>query len=164
MHIADNSDDEGKHKLALPKPPDSGEFNVECVLNSPYFFAQPVASCTKIGMLAYWRCRHGRNCRMTTAQHTSEAHGKSQHSSGASIVIRPLGPILGAEIIGADVSQHVSADIMEKFRDALHQYKVLVFRDQDLTKEQLIAFSRSGARSASTSCRAPPAPASGRST
>ena len=64
---------------------------------------------------------------MTTAQHTSEAHGKSQHSSGASIVIRPLGPILGAEIIGADVSQHVSADIMEKFRDALHQYKVLAF-------------------------------------
>ena len=49
---------------------------------------------------------------------------------------------MGAEIIGADVSKPVPLGTFQRFKDALHEYKVLVFRDQDLTKEQLIAFSK----------------------
>lgn len=63
-------------------------------------------------------------------------------SPQADIVIRPLSPIMGAEIIGADVSSPVPPETMQRFKDALHQYKVLAFRDQDLSKEQLIAFSK----------------------
>jgi alpha-ketoglutarate-dependent taurine dioxygenase len=79
---------------------------------------------------------------MPTARPISEDHGYHKDASGGSIAVRSLGPILGAEIIGADVSRHVSDGDMQTFRDALHQYKVLCFRDQDLGKEQLIAFSK----------------------
>ena len=58
------------------------------------------------------------------------------------IVIRPLGPIMGAEVIGADVSQPASPSTFQRFQDALHEYKVLAFRDQQLSKDDLIAFSR----------------------
>ena len=60
----------------------------------------------------------------------------------AGIVIRPLDPVMGAEVIGADLSQPLTDADLQRFTDALHAYKVLAFRDQDLTKEQLIAFSR----------------------
>jgi taurine dioxygenase len=60
----------------------------------------------------------------------------------ATIAINPLGPVMGAEIVGADVSRPPSDADLARYRDALHRYKVIVFRDQDLTKEQLLAFSR----------------------
>jgi taurine dioxygenase len=58
------------------------------------------------------------------------------------VTIRPLGPVMGGEVIGADVSGPVSKETFQAFKDAFAQYKVLVFRDQHLTKDQLIAFSR----------------------
>lgn len=60
----------------------------------------------------------------------------------ATVAINPLGPVMGAEIVGADVSRPPSDAELARYRDALHRYKVIVFRDQDLTKEQLIAFSK----------------------
>ena len=66
-----------------------------------------------------------------TAKHASEA-----------IQIRPLDPVMGAEIIGADLSRPIGDAELARYRDALHTYKVLAFRDQDLTKEQLLAFSK----------------------
>jgi alpha-ketoglutarate-dependent taurine dioxygenase len=63
-------------------------------------------------------------------------------SAPADIIIRPLGPIMGAEIIGADVSKPVASKTFQRFKDALHEYKVLAFRDQRLSKDDLIAFSR----------------------
>ena len=60
----------------------------------------------------------------------------------ATIAINPLDPVMGAEIVGADVSRPLSDAELARYRDALHQYKVIVFRDQDLTKEQLLAFSK----------------------
>ena len=62
--------------------------------------------------------------------------------AAAKVTIRPLGPIMGAEIIGADVSGPVANETFQEFKKAFAQYKVLVFRDQHLSKEQLIAFSR----------------------
>lgn len=79
---------------------------------------------------------------MTRSQHSEHPNPAAAKTSATSFVIRPLGLITGAEVIGADVSQPVPPESMQKFRDALHQYKVLAFRDQVLEKEQLIAFSK----------------------
>jgi taurine dioxygenase len=58
------------------------------------------------------------------------------------VIIRSLGPVMGAEIIGADLSQPMSGELVERLGDAFNTYKVLVFRDQHLDKAQFIAFSR----------------------
>ena len=63
-------------------------------------------------------------------------------SATPTIDIRPLDPVMGAEVIGADVSRPIPDAELARYRDALHAYNVLVFRDQELTKDQLIAFSR----------------------
>ena len=62
--------------------------------------------------------------------------------AAAGIVIRPVDPVMGAEVLGADLSQPLGEADLRRYQDALHTHKVLVYRDQDLTKEQLIAFSR----------------------
>ena len=58
------------------------------------------------------------------------------------MTIRPLGPVMGAEIIGMDLSRPLPAAATGRIQDAFNQYKVLCFRDQELTMEQLVAFSR----------------------
>lgn len=63
-------------------------------------------------------------------------------TSGPAIEIRPLDPVMGAEVLGADVSGPVDASQLRRFKRALDRYKVLVFRDQTLTKQQLVDFSR----------------------
>lgn len=55
-----------------------------------------------------------------------------------------LCPALGAEITGLDVSQPLSGNFFEEIRQALNEADgVLVLRDQQLTPEQHIDFSRS---------------------
>ena len=56
--------------------------------------------------------------------------------------IRPLSKHVGAEIRGVDGSEPWSDDVFKKIDDAYNHYSVLVFRDQKLTPEQQIAFSR----------------------
>ena len=56
--------------------------------------------------------------------------------------VRPLSKHVGAEIRGVDVSKPLTDDIFKKIDDAYNYYSVLVFRDQKLTPEQQIAFSR----------------------
>jgi alpha-ketoglutarate-dependent taurine dioxygenase len=73
------------------------------------------------------------------AVHTIET---TSPSTDTGIVIRPLGSIMGAEIIGADVSRSLQPQTFKRFTDALDEYKVIVFRDQVLSKDQLIAFSK----------------------
>lgn len=58
------------------------------------------------------------------------------------ILIKPISPVLGAEVAGADLSKPVSKALVDRFKQALADYKVLVYRDQELTQQQLIAFSR----------------------
>lgn len=60
----------------------------------------------------------------------------------AAIEIRPVSPVLGAEVLGADLSRPVSRAALARFKDALARYKVLIYRDQELTKDNLIAYSR----------------------
>ncbi len=66
----------------------------------------------------------------------------SARSAPAAADIRPLSPVMAAEIVGADLSGPIPDAEFVVYRDALAQHKVLVFRDQHLDKDQLIAFTR----------------------
>ena len=55
--------------------------------------------------------------------------------------INPLGPSLGAEIIGLDLSQPLPQQTIDAIREAWLTYIVLVIRDQDLTEDQQIDFA-----------------------
>lgn len=55
--------------------------------------------------------------------------------------IRKLGTALGAEITGLDLSQPLPDDLFARMVQAFHDHEVVVFRDQELTPEQQIAFS-----------------------
>ena len=56
--------------------------------------------------------------------------------------IRPFDAVLGAEIIGIDLGQALNADDLRRVHQAHLDHHVVVFRDQDITPEQHIAFSR----------------------
>ena len=59
------------------------------------------------------------------------------------IGIRPLTPHIGAEIEGVDLSQPLSQSQKDDIRWAWLEWQVLVFRDQELTREQHKDFGRS---------------------
>jgi len=56
--------------------------------------------------------------------------------------IRKLGQALGAEVTGLDLSRPVPDGVFEEILSAFLEHAVVVFRDQKLTPEQQIAFSR----------------------
>jgi taurine dioxygenase len=56
--------------------------------------------------------------------------------------IRPLDAALGAEVIGLDLSQPLSAEDFQRIHRAHLDYHVVVFRDQRITPAQQIVFSR----------------------
>lgn len=58
------------------------------------------------------------------------------------ISIEPLTPTIGAELHGVDLTQDLSAEMIDFVRDALNEYQVVFFRDQDITPEQHLAFGR----------------------
>lgn len=58
------------------------------------------------------------------------------------VLITPLQPAFGAEISNVDLRRPLPADVLEKVRAAFIQYKVIFFRDQDITSEQQVAFAR----------------------
>lgn len=58
------------------------------------------------------------------------------------IEIRPLSQVLGAEVIGADLSRTDEDSQFERIHQALLDHGVLAIRDQQITPEQHIAFSQ----------------------
>jgi taurine dioxygenase len=58
------------------------------------------------------------------------------------IAIRPLTSFLGAEIEGVDASSAISTDVLTQLNESLMESQLLVLRNQTLTVEQQIAFSR----------------------
>ena len=56
--------------------------------------------------------------------------------------IKPTGAALGAEIGGIDLSQPLADTTFDEIVDAFHEYEVVYFRNQTLTHEQHVAFSR----------------------
>ena len=53
----------------------------------------------------------------------------------------PLSPAIGAELVGADL-RNSDETLISEVRRALLTYKVVFFRDQDITREQHLAFAR----------------------
>ncbi len=58
-----------------------------------------------------------------------------------SFEIKPLSPAGGAEIIGLDLSQTLPQQTIEELRRAWSDHIVLVWRDQDITEEEQLAFA-----------------------
>jgi len=55
---------------------------------------------------------------------------------------RPTGAALGAEIRGIDLAQAIDDATLHAIEDALHEHEVVFFRDQHISPEQHVAFSR----------------------
>lgn len=66
----------------------------------------------------------------------------SEHADVNAVEVIPSGKPAGAEIRGVDISQGISDTVLAKVRDALHAWKVVVLRNQCITPDQQIAFSR----------------------
>ncbi|GKU83972.1 TauD/TfdA family dioxygenase [Niallia sp. NCCP-28] len=56
--------------------------------------------------------------------------------------VKPLNPIIGAEIEGVDLSKPLSTPLREELNEALLEWKVIFFRNQAITSEQQIAFAK----------------------
>jgi len=54
----------------------------------------------------------------------------------------PVSPTIGAELSGVDLRQPVDEELFEELHRALLEWKVLFFRDQELSSEQHVRFSR----------------------
>jgi len=57
------------------------------------------------------------------------------------LALRPLAPVIGAEVSGVDLREPVAAPARAELERALEAWKVLFFRDQDLSREQHAAFA-----------------------
>ena len=55
--------------------------------------------------------------------------------------LRPLSPGIGAEILGIDLAK-IDDPTQKEVHQALLEYKVVFFRDQDLTTDEHLAFAR----------------------
>lgn len=58
------------------------------------------------------------------------------------VTVRALSPTIGAEISGVDLHEPLSEEARSELQQALLDWKVLFFRDQDITTEQHLAFAR----------------------
>lgn len=63
-------------------------------------------------------------------------------SAPTALDIRPLAGHIGAEIFGPDLSRPLEPEVVAEIRATLVKWKVVFFRDQQLTQEQHIAFGR----------------------
>ncbi|WP_373086583.1 TauD/TfdA dioxygenase family protein [Sneathiella sp.] len=63
-------------------------------------------------------------------------------SNTPSIIVRPTGKALGADIEGVDLSKPIKAETFQQIQKAWNDHLVLRFRGQKLSDADLIAFSR----------------------
>jgi len=70
---------------------------------------------------------------MTTIDHTAAALG---------LDVRPMSGHIGAEIHGVDLREPLPSEVVAEIRATLLRWKVVFFRDQDLTSAQHIEFGR----------------------
>jgi taurine dioxygenase len=73
---------------------------------------------------------------------TTEAPAAAVHATAKPpFEIRPLSELMGAEVIGLDLSQPIDDATRDAILDALVEHHILCFRNQSLTKEQQYAFT-----------------------
>ena len=56
--------------------------------------------------------------------------------------IHPLTDAIGVEIRGVDLSQPMDSDTFARIEEAFYAHSVLLFRDQSLSADQQVAFTR----------------------
>jgi taurine dioxygenase len=59
-----------------------------------------------------------------------------------SLVVKPLSPALGAEILAVDLRKEIPAETIAAIVDAWHQHLVILFRNQSLSEDDQIRFAR----------------------
>jgi alpha-ketoglutarate-dependent taurine dioxygenase len=62
-------------------------------------------------------------------------------STEQKLEIRPLHPLFGAEIIGLDLREPLDDETFAKVLDTFNSYSVVLFRRQDISDDQHVAFS-----------------------
>lgn len=55
--------------------------------------------------------------------------------------LQPMTPTIGGELLGIDLRQEMGADQLRTLRDILLDWKVMFFRDQDITSEDHVRFA-----------------------
>ena len=63
-------------------------------------------------------------------------------TDAAPFTVRPLTPAIGAELLDIDLGAPDIADAIPAIRQVLLDYKVIFFRDQDISQEQHLKFAR----------------------
>ena len=58
------------------------------------------------------------------------------------LAVRPLHPVFAAELLGADLRVEPSAELVETVEQAMARYAVVAVRDQDISDEDHLRFSR----------------------
>jgi taurine dioxygenase len=71
-----------------------------------------------------------------------ERDSAAQTSGRSRLIVEPVTPVIGAELSGADLSRPLDAETLEAVRAAIRQWRVVFFRDQDLSNDELKAFGR----------------------
>ena len=56
--------------------------------------------------------------------------------------IRPMGPVIGADVYGVDLGSELSSSTLAAIEKALLEHLVIAFRGQDITPERQLAFGR----------------------
>ena len=69
-------------------------------------------------------------------------YDENEHRPYRRIAPGPLSPTVGAEINGVSLSEPMDEATFDEVHRALLEYKVIFFRDQDITPEQHVAFAR----------------------
>src|SRR5258708_14978152 len=62
--------------------------------------------------------------------------------AGVELELRPLSPVLGAEVLNVDLARATADALFAALRDAFLRHQLLVFRDQTFDDEQHVAFAR----------------------
>ena len=65
-----------------------------------------------------------------------------RHLQDGALLIRPIAPCVGAEVVGIDLSRPLDPTTVEALDAKLGEFGVLFFRDQSLTPDQHIAAAR----------------------
>ena len=58
------------------------------------------------------------------------------------VTFQPCDAVIGAEVVGVSLAHAPNAAVVSAIEESLEKYGVLIFRDQDITPEQQVAFSK----------------------
>jgi alpha-ketoglutarate-dependent taurine dioxygenase len=68
--------------------------------------------------------------------------GKPISTEAAGVTVTKVGVHLGAEVRGVDLRRPLSNEQFKALEDALVEHELIIFRNQDITSENLIEFGR----------------------